>query len=96
MKEVYLLLKGQSGDILESYKFSLKYNPDNNKKSPRSLKENSQLIENITDLFHIINRLRDVEKLDNTMTPGLRITYNIGKTVLHNFIYFLLNFQLSH
>lgn len=75
---MHLYLKDSTGDILEAYKFRLKYNPKGDKlyeTTPEPPEVKMQVIK----LFEVIKALGDIEKLSNDTYPELELLFNAGK-----------------
>lgn len=72
-----MYLKKPSGDVLEVYKFTLKYNSEGDK-AYRSMVEPLDVKLKAKALMDVIRRLGDNEKLGDDIDPDLHITYNDG------------------
>lgn len=78
LKEVFLYLKSSSGDILEAFKFRLRYNSEGDK-AYESIPEPPEVKINAMKLLEVFRSLGEIEKLGNDTKAALRITYNEGK-----------------
>lgn len=75
---MYLYLKNPLGDILETYKFEVKYNPKGDKVYETTC-EPPEVKLQIISFFEIIRSLGFIEKLENDTYPEVQLLYNEGK-----------------
>lgn len=87
MKEIYLYLKSPSDDILESYRFRLRYNPEASKEF-ESKPEPPEVKEHVLRLLQVLHNLKEIQKLDVGTKAVVEFTYNQGECLnkLHNCI----------
>lgn len=71
-------MKSPAGEILESYRFRLKYSPEGDK-AYRSTHEPPEVKLYALRLFGVLQNLGKIEKLGNDTLPDLHLTYNEGK-----------------